>query len=106
MSKKKADVFSEWWTKKAVKRVAKIEKAWVKSNEPNDPEDSGGGDHWHINQMMHDGDACGMTMEIAERVFSMGVRGEFWEMTMGDSLFCDLDEVIVDAYLLGKENQV
>jgi hypothetical protein len=93
MARKKVDLFAEWWIKKAKKRVLKIEKAWINKNEPND-------------QMMHNGDAYGVTMELAERVFLMGVRGEFWEMTPKDSLFCDLDEVIVDAYLVGKENQV
>lgn len=103
--KKKAtseQLFMEWWKKKAEKRVLKIEKDWVKKNPPNEDEEPGG-DHWHVNQMMHDGDAYNMTIEIAERVFMMGQRGESWEMDMGDSLFCDLDVVIEDSYLAGKE---
>lgn len=103
--KKKAtseQLFAEWWKKKAEKRVLKIEKDWLKKNAPNEDEE-GGGDHWHVNQMMHDGDASGMTFEIAERVFLMGQGGEMWEMNMSDSLFCDLDQVIEDAYLAGKE---
>lgn len=79
--KKKAtpeELFSEWWKKKARKRVLKIEKAWVSSTE--------------------------MTYDIALRVFLTGYRGERWEPGMGDSLFCDLDSVIGDAYLAGKES--
>lgn len=97
------ELFSEWWDKKARKRVLKIEKAWVSSTEPNG-EEEGGGDDWHVNRMMHDGDAEGMTYDIALRVFLTGYRGEKWEPDMGDSLFCDLDSVIGDAYLAGKES--
>ena len=106
-AKKKAtpeQLFSEWWNKKAVKKVDKIEKAWLKSNEPNDEEDEGGGDDWHVNQMMHSGDAHELTYEIDERVFLSGFKGEKWKPSMGDSLFCDLDEIISDAYLAGKES--
>jgi hypothetical protein len=45
-----------------------------------------------------------MTYEIAERVFLAGYKGEKWEPSMGDSLFCDLDEIINNAYLAGKES--
>jgi len=105
--KKKAtpeQLFGEWWNKKASKKVEKIEKAWLKSNEPNDEEDDGGGDDWHVNQMMHAGDAHEMTYEIAERVFLIGYKGKNWAPSMGDSLFCDLDEIIGEAYLAGKES--
>lgn len=102
--KKKAspdELFREWW-KKVEKKVVKIEKAWVKRNEPNE-DDEPGGDHWHVNQMMHDGEASEVTYEVAERVFMMGQSGEFWEPNPSDSLFCDLDEVVEAAYLAGKE---
>lgn len=104
--KKKAtpeELFGEWWEKKASKKVVKIEKKWISSNEPNGEDDEPGGDDWHVNQMMHDGDAQEMTYEIAERVFMLGFKGKKWEPDMSDSLFCDLDEIIEDAYLAGKE---
>lgn len=99
-----SDLFREWWDKKAGKRVSKIEKAWIKENLPNDPDDEPGGDDWHVNQMMHSGDAHEMTWDIAERAFLAGYLGEKWEPDMSDSLFCDLDSVIEDAYLAGKES--
>lgn len=105
-AKKKAtpdELFSEWWEKKADKLVTKIEKAWIKSNKPNDEDDEPGGDHWHVNNMMHSGDAHEMTYDIAEKVFLVGFSGDKWEPSMGDSLFCDLDMVIEAAYLAGKE---
>lgn len=113
MAKKKAvkkkatpgELFSEWWDKKGEKKVSKIEKAWVSSTEPNGEEDEDeGSDSWHVNQMMHSGDAHEMTWEIAERAFLAGYHGNNWEPDMGDSLFCDLDEVIEEAYLAGKES--
>lgn len=108
LARKKAtpeELFSEWWGKKAEKMVTKIEKAWLACTEPNGEEDDDEGtDSWHVNQMMHDGDAHEMTYEIAERAFKMGYLGKKWEAGMENSLFCDLDEVVDLAYLAGKES--
>lgn len=104
ISKTPEELFAKWWDKSASKKVAKIEKNWIKENEPNDSEDEGG-DHWHVNEMMHNGDAFEMTYEIAERVFLLGFNKEKWEFNMGDSLFCDLDEVISEAYEAGKNSK-
>lgn len=96
------DSFDDWWDKVAQKEVDKIERQWLKENEPNDPEEDAGGDHWHVNEMMHSGDAHEMTAEIAERVFNMGKAGEKWEYNQSDSLYCELDDVICKAYEAGK----
>ena len=95
--------FEEWWGKVAQKQVDKIERDWIKETEPNDPDDDGGGDSWHVNQMMHEGEAHNATYDIAEEVFKKGQNNETWEMTMGDSLFCDLDSVIIESYEAGKK---
>ena len=97
------ELFGNWWDKVASKKVSKIEKKWLKDNEPNDPDEESGGDHWHVNEMMHNGDAHEMTAEIAEEIFLKGYNGEQWEPNMGDALFCDLDEVIALAYEEGKK---
>lgn len=97
------ELFSDWWEKVACKKVNKIEKDWIKENEPNDPDEDGGGDHWCVNEMMHNGDAHEMTAEIAERVFVTGYNKEKWELTMSDGLFCELDEIIEMAYEAGKK---
>jgi len=96
--------FGDWWDKVAQKKVDKIERDWIKETEPNDPEEDGGGDSWHVNQMMHDGEAHNMTYDIAEEIFNKGKNGEQWESSMGDSLFCDLDDVIFEAYEAGKNS--
>jgi len=95
--------FGEWWNKVAQKKVDKIEKRWIKENEPNDPEDDGGGDHWCVNQMMHEGEAHNMTYDIAEQVFLKGYKGEAWRYGQEDSLYCELDDVICEAYEAGKK---
>ena len=94
--------FDEWWNKIASKKVDKIENKWLKENEPNDPEDDGGGDDWCVNEMMHNGDAHEMTSENAQPIFEMGAKGKSWTMDQSDSLYCDLDEVIIEAYEAGK----
>lgn len=99
---KKWKDFYDWWSKVAEKKVSKMEAAWIKENEPNDPDEDGGGDHWCVNEMMHNGDAHEMTAEIAERVFEMGKAGEKWEYNQSDSLYCELDAVIEEAYEAGK----
>lgn len=97
------ELFGNWWNKVAEKKVNKIEKKWLKENEPNDPDDDGGGDHWHVNQLMHDGEAHNATYDIAEQAFIKGYNQENWEMDMSESLFCDLDSVIHEAYEAGKK---
>lgn len=94
--------FAQWWEKVASKKVNKIERDWLKENEPNDPEEVGGGDHWCVNEMMHSGDACEITGEIAEEAFNKTAAGEAWEMTQSESLYCSLDGVIMEAAEAGK----
>lgn len=98
------ELFGDWWNKIAEKKVSKIESKWLKENEPNDPEEEGG-DHWHVNEMMYSGDASEMTYEIAKEIFILGYKKESWEMTQSDSLYCDLDEVIMMAYEAGKKSK-
>jgi hypothetical protein len=93
--------FSEWWDKVGSIEVNKIEKAWLKNNEPNDEEDEGGGDHWCVNEMMHNGDAHEMTYENANNAYEKGLGGE--QMDQEDSLYCELDDVIYKAYEIGKK---
>lgn len=97
--------FKEWWGAVASKKVEKIERDWIKSNEPNDPDEEAGGDHWHVNEMMHSGDAHEMTWEIAEEAFNRAAAGEDWEMTQCQSLYCCLDDVIVEAAEAGKQSR-
>lgn len=95
--------FNDWWEKIGSKDVNKIESDWIKENEPNNEEDCEGGDHWCVNEMMHNGDAHEMTYEQAEMAFSEGLKGKKWELTQSDSLYCDLDEVTIKAYEAGKQ---
>ena len=102
MSKSLHSLFTDWFSKKAEKKVFKIEKKWIKDNEPNEDPDEPGGDHWHVNQFMHAGEAYDMTWANAKEAFLAGANGEEWEMTWSNSLLCDLNEVILDAYEAGK----
>ena len=95
--------FSEWWDKVAQKKVDKIERAWISVHEPNDPEEDAGGDHWHVNEMMHSGGAHETTAEIAEEIFEKGRKGEKWQMSQCESLYCELDSVIDEAYEAGRK---
>jgi hypothetical protein len=94
--------FDEWWQNVAQKKVEKIENKWLKENEPNNPEDEGGGDHWHVNEMMHGGDASEMTYEIAREAWEKIASGEVWEFGQESSLYCELDDVIIEAAKAAK----
>ena len=100
MAKKKnpKNLFQNWWEKTASKKVTKIEKTWIKKNKPN-IDDEPGGDYWHVNQMMHDGEAYNMTYDIAENSFLQGYNNEEHEP---DGLYCELDNIISEAYEAGK----
>lgn len=99
------ELFNDWWNKVAEKKVSKIEKKWIKENAPNEPDEEEGGDHWHVNELMHNGDAHEMTYEIAQEIFIIGHKQEPWVMSQSDSLYCDLDEVIQMAYEAGKKTK-
>lgn len=102
---KKYKNFQDWWQKVAQKKVTKIEKRWIKNNKPNDPEEDEGGDYFYANRMMHDGEAHNATYDIAEEVFNKGCKGEDWTMDVSYALFCELDQVIEEAYEAGKSIQ-
>lgn len=97
------DLFDDWYNKVASKKVDKIEKKWLKTNKPNDPNKDEDGDYWCVNEMMFNGDAHSLTSENAEMVFIKGYNNQPWTMSQSDSLYCDLDEVIKMAYKAGKE---
>lgn len=95
------NLFEKWWST-ASKKVEKIEKKWTKENEPNDPEEESGGDHWYVNQMMHDGEAYNMTYDSAEEAFQQGFEGQELET---DRLYCELDNIVSEAYEAGKSKR-
>jgi hypothetical protein len=101
--KKRWSGFNDWWEKVAQKKAEKIEKKWLKENKPNDPEEEGGGDHWCVNEMMHSGDAIEMVYEKAKEVWETAAKGKQWEMSQGDSFYCDLDDIILEAYEAAKK---
>lgn len=96
------ELFGEWWERKGSRKASKIEKAWLACTEPNGEDEDEGGDHWHVNRMMHSGDALEMTWELASAAFLAGYGGG--ELDTGMGLFCDLDSVVEEAYLAGKES--
>jgi hypothetical protein len=106
-SKKKASkkkitpesLFQDWWEKKASKKVEKIEKDYLKDNPDYDPEDDDMSDSGCVHRMMHEGEAYNMTYDCAEQSFMQGCKKEEHSP---DYLYCELDEVISEAYEAGK----
>lgn len=103
IKKKTYTDFDSWWNLFGEKMTSKIEKDWIKDNEPNDPDEEEGGDHWHVNEMMHNGDAHEMTSEIAAEFFEKGLKNESCDFGQCDSLYCELDDVTLAAYEAGKK---
>ena len=100
MSKK----FDIWWKKfKAEARINKFVRKWLKDNPPNPEDEECGGDYWHVNQMIHDGEAFGMCYNISREVFERVLEGEEAEPSQSDSLYCELDKIIWAAYYAALE---
>jgi hypothetical protein len=47
--------------------------------------------------MMHGGDASEMTYEIAREAWEKIASGEAWEFGQESSLYCELDDIIIEA---------
>lgn len=85
--------FADWWDKIAQKKVDKIEKDWLSETEPNDPDEESGGDSWHVNDLMHSGEAHNATYDIAEEVFNKG------KMVKLGSLVCQIVFFVIQMML-------
>ena len=92
--------FEEWWKKnKQQKKVEKFVKRWLKANPPNSEDEEEGGDFWHVNRMIHDGDAEEMVYDTAKDVFDRTLQtGAAGKPDQSDSLYCDLDNIIWEAH--------
>lgn len=96
--------FDNWWAKNGEKRLNKIVKDWKKHNIPNDDDDEGGGDYWHINNAMWNGDFFDAIPETSFEVFKKGFSKEEWQMDQSETTYDEnLDRIIIDAYEAGKQ---
>jgi hypothetical protein len=98
--KRPATLFDAWWDAyNAQEKIDKFVRRWRKSNPPNPEDEDCGGDHWHVNQMVHTGEADEMCLETARDVFTRTLTdGEDGRPTQLDSLYCDLDDIVDAAY--------
>jgi hypothetical protein len=97
-------LYEKWWDKTGSKKVTKIQKKWIKENEPNEPDsDDEGTDFWCVNNLMHNDDPHYATSEIANTVFLQGYNNQSWRLNQCESLYCELDGVIKEAYEAGKK---
>lgn len=98
--KKKIKDFDSWWEiSKSQNKINKFRLKWLKENPPNPEDEDCGGDFWHVNQMVHEGEADDMCYENAREVFERTLEeGEEGKPTQCDSLYCDLDDIIWDGY--------
>lgn len=95
-------LFQNWWQKTASKKVTKIEKDYLKENPEYDPDDDDMGDSGCVHRMMHEGEAYNMTYDCAEKSFLQGYNKEEHEP---DYLYCELDDIISEAYEAGKNSR-
>jgi len=95
--------FDTWWAKIAIPKADKIVTKYLKQNPEYTEEDKEAwGDSGCVHRMMHEGEAESLLWEICQDVFEKGRNSEDWEMSMGESLFCDLDDITFLAYEAGK----
>ncbi len=96
----KVKTFDQWWdSSKSQSKINKFRLKWLKENPPNPEDEDCGGDFWHVNQMVHEGEADDMCRENAEEVFERTLKeGEEGKPTQCDSLYCELDDIIWAAH--------
>ena len=83
-----------------------MEKDHVANNEPNGEDDEDeGSDGWCVNRLFHSGEAGEAAYEKAAVAFEKGMNGLDWELDIGDSFFCELDDVVAKAYEAGKKQR-
>ena len=104
MNKKTFKDFDTWWAKVAIPKADKIVTKYLKQNPEYTEEDKEAwGDSGCVHRMMHEGEAESLLWDICQDVFENGRNGENCEMRMGESLFCDLDDITFLSYEAGKD---
>ena len=99
--------FDTWWDKIAIPKTDKIVTKYLKQNPEYTEEDTEDyTDSGCVHRMMHEGEAENLLWEICQDVFEKGRNNEDWEMSMGETLFCDLDNITFLAYKSGKSSEV
>jgi len=94
------DLFQNWWGKVGSKKVEKMESKYLKENPDYDPDDDDMSDSGCVHRMMHEGEAENMTYDASEVAFIQGYNNE--EIN-ADCLYCELDDVVGEAYKAGKK---
>tara|TARA_B100002019_G_scaffold22698_1_gene17260 strand:- start:661 stop:990 length:330 start_codon:yes stop_codon:yes gene_type:complete len=107
MNKLGFETFDNWWAEIAIPRVNYYIDEYLETN-PEYTEDDiqDYSDSGCVHRMIHEGEAENMLWDICQEVFEKGYNGEEWEMTMGDSLFCELDDIIHLSYEAGQRHGV
>lgn len=103
-SKTQFVAFDAWWTQIAQPRMNHFIDKYVDEfpdyteEDMEDYTDSG-----CVHRLVHEGEVENTLWEICQEVFELGYEGADWKMSMSDSLFCDLDDIIVLSYNAGQK---
>ena len=92
-------LFDDWWDEAGADLVSAIEGEYCEQHPDYDGEGGDASDGGCVHVMMHEGEAEGMTYDIALEAFIQGYRGEELDV---DGLYCELDGVVGKAFSRGK----
>jgi len=103
MNKTEFKEFDHWWVSVAQPRVNHFIDGYLDEfpdyteEDMEDYTDSG-----CVHRLVHEGETENTVWEICQEVFEKGYDGVDWSMSMSDSLFCELDNVIELAFEAGQ----
>ena len=96
--------FETWWTEIAQPRMNHFIDKYIEEfpeyteEDTEDYTDSG-----CVHRLVHEGEVDNVLWDICQEVFQLGYEGTEWEMSMSDSLFCNLDDIISLSYNAGQK---
>lgn len=95
--------FDTWWSEVAQSRMDYFIDNYLNTNPEYTEEDvEDYTDSGCVHRLVHEGETGNVLWQICQEVFEKGHNDENWEMSMSDSLFCELDDIIQLSYEAGQ----
>lgn len=107
MNQTEFETFDKWWAEVAEPRMNHYIDGYLEENPDYTDEDvedySDGG---CVHRMIHEGETANLLWEVCQEVYNKGYSGRDWELSMSDSLFCELDDIITLSYEAGQRHKL
>jgi hypothetical protein len=100
---KNLSLFENWWQNVGYMMVDKISSKYRKENPEYDPNMELKNDRDFVHSIYHNHNCYDLTCNLAEMAFYYGKNNIPWTLNKSNSLFCDLDKVVLLAHKSGDK---